>query len=278
MPCVLCGSDGNYFCQGCMEKLPAFGYDNLYPGDNFVDRFNWLFEGAGAPETLDDYDKILEILGVPILPTEQVPVLTIGDIKLVNASLEKLKRELVETGKIQNTDFPLRLATLYCIHEKKGGPAIAVARIVLNIEAENINAHLGAGFGSVLDGNIKSASDYFDAVLSKQPQSAEAWYGKALIMKAGGRWGAAIQFLNEAIKIHPEFYLAYVEKASILYNQRRFEEADKVVDTAIRIQPDSGSAWALKAEILNATGKWGGAYQCLNQAISLEPLNRSYLV
>ncbi|MCX8174421.1 MAG: tetratricopeptide repeat protein [Thermoplasmata archaeon] len=277
----MCGSAGTNLCPDCNAKIPFFRFGGAYPGDSVIERFNAVF-GRDSPvklETVDDYNRFFELLQIPLVPVKPGAVFTIGDIRVINAGIETLKSVFIDRGeKIQNTDFLLRLASLYCMVEKKGEPAIILGKIVLSSEPENINANLVCGFGYLIEGKPTDASTFFDAVLEKQPQNAIAWYGKALVMKASGRWGAAIQFLNEAIKIDENLYLAHLEKAKILFNQQRYEDADRAADASIRIMPDIGDAWAVKAEILNAEGKWGGAYQCLNQAISLEPLNIEYLI
>ncbi|MEM3396358.1 MAG: tetratricopeptide repeat protein [Thermoplasmata archaeon] len=279
MACVVCGSPGVALCQSCNGKLPSFKFVCVYPGDSVIDRYSSVFGNDTVElKTCDDYNRFFEFLQIPLVPVKPGTVLTVGDIKLINASIDTLKNELNSGKGIRNTDFLLRLASLYCLLEKRGEPAVILGKIVLMSEPENINANLVCGFGHIFEGEVTASSSFFDAVLEKQPQNAIAWYGKALVMKASGRWGASIQFLNESIKIEENFYLAHLEKARILFTQQRFEDADRAVDTAIRIMPDVGDAWALKAEILNAEGKWGGAYQCLNQAISLEPLNIVYLL
>lgn len=245
-----------------------------------MDRFNAVMKDEGKLElkTIEDYSRIFELLNVPLVPVAPTIILTFRDIEVINSSIERLKTELRNGASLINPDFLLRLASLYCLLERKGEPAVILAKLVLKSEPVNINANLVCGFGFLISGQYSEASKFFDLVIEKQPENAIGWYGRALVMKASGRWGAAIQFLNEAIKIDENFYLAHLEKARILFNQQRYEEADKAVDRAIRIMPDIGNAWALKAEILNVQGKWGGAYQCLNQAISLEPLNSEYLI
>ncbi|MEM3513513.1 MAG: tetratricopeptide repeat protein [Thermoplasmata archaeon] len=280
MSCIVCGSSEENLCQNCDEKLSFFEFSGTYPGDSVVGRFNAVMRGEGNLELsrIEDYNRLFELLQVPQVPVRPGFVLTVGDIEVINSGVELLKKELKKGVGSLNTGFLLRLATLYCIKERKGEPAVILGKLALKSEPENIDANLVCGFGFIVWGEPTEASKFFDFVIEKQPENAIAWYGRALVMKASGRWGAAIQFLNEAIKIDENFYLAHLEKARILFNQQRFGEADKSADHAIRITPDIASAWALKAEILNAQGKWGGAYQCLNQAISLEPLNCEYLL
>ena len=278
MPCVICGAGDRFLCEQCSSTIVPIHYSKANPGDSVIERFNAVFGENQSIENATQFNNYLSLLNVPVTIAGVHVLLTAGDIKVINTFIENFKKEFSVSGSVENTEFLLRLAVLYCFVEQNPVSASAVSRIALSIEPENIKGTIVHGFAAFLSGHVTQASELFDRVLTREPGNAEAWYGKALVMKSAGRWGAAIQFLNEVLKINDKFYSAYIEKAKILYNQKRYEEADRTVDAAIRVQPLAGDAWALKAQILNDTGKWGGAYQCLNQAISLEPSNRTYVI
>ncbi len=91
----------------------------------------------------------------------------------------------------------------------------------------------------VLYGNqmTEEANEVLDRSLEIKP-TFEAWYWKGKILYEMGRWGGALQCLNEALDLEPHMEDAWVLKGDILTERDLYEEALEAYENSLEIVPN----------------------------------------
>ena len=157
--------------------------------------------------------------------------------------------------------------------------------------------------------NLNETLQYFDKTIETDPQFAEAWYNKAIVLGEVGRYEEAITAYDTAFSINPqtehaeawcnkgtaflhlgryeEAITAYdtalsinsnLENAGVwnsigvsLFNLGRCEDAIEAYDKAAEISPQFAEAWFNKGTALGYLGKYEGAVEAYDKAFSINP-------
>jgi cellulose synthase operon protein C len=100
--------------------------------------------------------------------------------------------------------------------------------------------------------NNTEADNLFNEALQRDPKSAQAYYGLALV-SADGFDNKAIEYTKKAIELDPKLYEAHELMASLLLEDSDETKAFDEADTALKISPEALDAMAIHAaiEILN---------------------------
>ncbi len=132
------------------------------------------------------------------------------------------------------------------------------------IERDLIRAYIGAG-------DLQEAEDRLEDLLEDEPEDPEIWYLKGEIARKRDRWGGAIQFYNKATSNDDDYIDAYLKNGEVLLQKEMYSEADQIYDLLLQKDDDLLDAWFGKAQALLGQDKWGGAFQCLNETLSRDP-------
>lgn len=102
----------------------------------------------------------------------------------------------------------------------------------------------------------------------------EAWYWRARISEASGKWGAALQFLDHAVKLRKDYGDAWVLRGELTLRNNKEEEADRSFEIATEIAPQNPAGWLGRAKTSLRLGRWGAAIQCVDRFLALKPDDR----
>jgi tetratricopeptide (TPR) repeat protein len=75
--------------------------------------------------------------------------------------------------------------------------------------------------------------------VSREPGNASAWLVKALYLNdCGGRFEEALECSDKALEIDPDFAEAWFVRGIVLRNLQRYDEANDAFQTAAQINPE----------------------------------------
>jgi tetratricopeptide (TPR) repeat protein len=105
--------------------------------------------------------------------------------------------------------------------------------------------HLGDTY--VRAGRYDEALDSFDHSIALEPDSADAYYDRAVVFTALGRFDSAILDYDKVIKLKPNSALPYFNRANVRLQLGRTAEAIQDFSSAIALKPDYPEAYNNRA-------------------------------
>jgi tetratricopeptide (TPR) repeat protein len=90
----------------------------------------------------------------------------------------------------------------------------------------------------------------FGKALAKNPNSADAWFGRGSVLLESGKPEEAIVQFDRAVALDPDYYRAHQNKGAALLVLRRYAEAALNEDACLRINPSFAPAHLAKAAAL----------------------------
>jgi superkiller protein 3 len=151
-------------------------------------------------------------------------------------------------------------------------------RRVLQIDPNNVDAHINLGFTLYLQGKLEEAIPAYRRAIELNPESALAYNNLGFALSDQGKLDEAIAAYNRAIQLNPEYALAYNNLGIALRNQGKLDEAIAAYRTALRLpdeQATSASAHTLAHTALGyALQQQGNLQEAISQyqtALQLDP-------
>jgi DNA-binding SARP family transcriptional activator/TolB-like protein/Tfp pilus assembly protein PilF len=125
-------------------------------------------------------------------------------------------------------------------------------------------------------GNLDRAEEQLDRVLEKEPASYRAYYWKAMVAKARGRYSEAFDLISKSIEFNPSLPLSFAQLGDILTKLGRPTEGLDHILYAIRVSPKDVSTgffylFAGKAEL--ELHHEAAAAEWFRRAIAIQPGN-----
>ena len=117
------------------------------------------------------------------------------------------------------------------------------------------------------------ALDLSDKAIELNPNTAEAWFGKAESLYSEERYEEALEAYEKAIVLNPNYAEAWSGKGNALDKICKYDDAIKAFDKAIELNPDYTEAWNNKGGVYYDQGKYGEAITALDKVIELDPLH-----
>jgi tetratricopeptide (TPR) repeat protein len=115
---------------------------------------------------------------------------------------------------------------------------------------------------------LDAAVALYGEILSACPDSAEAHYRRANVLKDRGALQEAVAGYDQAIKLRPEYAHAFCNRAVVLGQLQKFPEALASYDRAIALDPTDALAHCNRGLLLNVIGQKDAALASLNNAIA----------
>jgi tetratricopeptide (TPR) repeat protein len=163
---------------------------------------------------------------------------------------------------------------LYFIEKERYNDALKYFNMVLEENAECIDAYYNKAMVYVLLGEADKALEYYDLIISKKPIEGEAVFQKANVtffMKKD---------IEEAIRLYNKAIYLGVNKENLYYNlslcydmTRNFNQALIWIDKVINIKGESVEAYNKKANILQKMGEFSSAIENYNKTLMIEVNN-----
>ena len=96
---------------------------------------------------------------------------------------------------------------------------------------------------------------------------------KGVALYANGKWGQALQIVNDLIDANPKNTKAVMVKGDIYLDREKFQLALDAYDVVTELDPELDKAWVGKGEALIALEKNVRAKSCFKKALAINPDN-----
>lgn len=149
---------------------------------------------------------------------------------------------------------------------------VALARLGLDAEAvkdlnrlEQLSPALGANLRFTLkasaapytdianqafeNGQLDLALSKYESAITYDPDYANAWVGRGIVLKITGRNDEALRCFNKAIELEPENYFAWINRADFNFRERRLAESLYDYSKAIELLPDDPDAYLGRSSV-----------------------------
>lgn len=131
------------------------------------------------------------------------------------------------------------------------------------------------GLSLLSKGQIQEADEIFCDILTKEPNFAEALYGRACVARASGNHALAIAFAGQAIE-HKSLSYYYIPLGLSLYEQGHVAEAEAALKSAVLLNAYDPRAYHALALVQEAIGDNSSAELSFRKAIELVPASITY--
>jgi tetratricopeptide (TPR) repeat protein len=146
-----------------------------------------------------------------------------------------------------------------------------LATEVLAESANDTNANLVAGTGSIEAQEIEQACRHFERVIAREPDNPRAWLGVGLARLYEQRNEEAVTALRKALDLLPDSVGIAVTLGWALLASRDIRGAERVFRQAIEIDRGFGEAHGGLAAALALQLQIDEAQQCIRRAERLDP-------
>jgi hypothetical protein len=125
------------------------------------------------------------------------------------------------------------------------------------------------------------ALDSYNRAILLNPDSAEAYCNRGLVLQELDRLNDAMDSYDRAIKIRPNFAEAYCNRGTTLRALNRTDEALQSYERTIELRPDYAEAYHNFGNALKSLNRLNDALECYSHALQIKPdyadahLNRS---
>ncbi|MFO8110122.1 MAG: tetratricopeptide repeat protein [Thermoplasmata archaeon] len=200
----------------------------------FLSKGKLLLQMGETKEARDNFEKAL-IIDDKNLDTNihYVKALLLEDELEI---AEQALKELLDVGEENAVVWYLKGEEM----RKTGrwGGALQFYDLAINKDEELTEAHLMKGRVLLENNMVEEAYEVLDSALESNSDSESIWYWMSKALHTMGRWGGAIQCLNEALDLEPHFTDAWMFKGDILAERDLYEEAMETYETALKIEPE----------------------------------------
>ncbi len=120
-------------------------------------------------------------------------------------------------------------------------------------------------------GQHQKALALYDQAIDRQPDVAQAHWGRCYSLNALQQPREAIAACNKALDLNPNYPEALWSKGNALDQQQRHMEALQLYEQATALKPDFAEAWNNQGAALLALGRASEALGAFDQATALKP-------
>ena len=123
-------------------------------------------------------------------------------------------------------------------------------------------------------GQLKPAKEIYEAILSSQPEHADAHHYLGLLEHQSGNAQEALNHMAVSVRLDPNQGFYYVNYANLLKDLGRPDEAEKAYKSALKLQPDDPITFYNLGHLYQLWGRWTDAVANFTQSTRI---NRDFL-
>ncbi|MGB3533558.1 MAG: tetratricopeptide repeat protein [Microcoleaceae cyanobacterium] len=182
---------------------------------------------------------------------------------LIEESKTTLHHLLEQNAAAEETlkKLDLESTTVKQVHFNSGG--MAQNQLVKNYAKQ--------GERLFIEKEYKSAIDAYDKALEIQPNLAEVWNNRGVILTKLQDYPKAIDSYEKALEIRSDYPDAWNNRGVALGKLKDYQTAVTSYDRAVELKPDYGDAWNNRGFALTQLKKYDEAIQSYQKAGDLKP-------
>ncbi|OCR02733.1 hypothetical protein BCD67_07450 [Oscillatoriales cyanobacterium USR001] len=116
----------------------------------------------------------------------------------------------------------------------------------------------------------ESAINAYNQALQIQPELADTWNNRGVVLTRMQRYKEAIESYEQATKLRPNYSDAWNNKGVVLLEMQQFTEAIACYEQAIQAKTDYADAWNNRGVALSKMQKYEEAIISYNQALTIK--------
>lgn len=118
--------------------------------------------------------------------------------------------------------------------------------------------------------SFEEAVASYDLALQLQPDLADTWNNRGVVLTRLQRYSEAIASYERATEIRPEYADAWNNRGVVLLEMQQYQEAIASYDQAIQARPDYADAWNNRGVAFAKNQQYEEAVFCYNQALAIK--------
>ncbi|MGE5656138.1 MAG: tetratricopeptide repeat protein [Actinomycetota bacterium] len=118
--------------------------------------------------------------------------------------------------------------------------------------------------------SFEEAVASYDLALQLQPDLADTWNNRGVVLTRLQRYSEAIASYERATEIRPEYADAWNNRGVVLLEMQQYQDAITSYDKAIQARPDYADAWNNRGVAFAKTQQYEEAVFCYNQALAIK--------
>lgn len=202
------------------------------------------------------------------------PAKVIPDLGKTLLDLGQFQQVLDETAPLFETKKSAEISTLRgsaSLALGKGEEAKELFKRALEDKSNFSDALVGLALYSLSKQDVATATQYAEQAVTANPKSADAWLFKGDVLRAEGKFDAALTAYDQVVKLKPNSAQAYLNKAFIETSTQKFDDAKADIEAARKVA--RGSLLVLYAQaLLDFTqNNYEAAWESLQQILSKSP-------
>lgn len=229
-----------------------------------------------------DYSKALELLDIAIQQVKEAPpdflydkALLLSNLGRNDESLNILNELLQKESK--NPDYNY-LAGIVSQRIKNYEKAIDYYDNVISLQPNNSKALNSKASALENLGQLKEATILLNAAISSDPKNADAWYNLGVIHFKEARYTDALKAYEKAAELNPVNPKAFINKGVTQRILGRYNEALESYDKAIKLNPENPIPYHNKGLLHAFMGKYQQSLNLFNVALNKNPRYTAALV
>lgn len=119
--------------------------------------------------------------------------------------------------------------------------------------------------------SIQKNLEYYQILLSENPESYDALYGVARELSFSGQLEAAIRAYTTLLEKYPVDADGLLGRGRTYAWGKFYDKAEKDIKHVVNVYPDYGDAWSALGDVYLWSNNFAEAYQAYNKWISLDP-------
>ena len=141
----------------------------------------------------------------------------------------------------------------------------------IRLNPDFAEAYIDRGIVLKWQGKQAEAIKDFNEAIRLKPDDADAYIDRGITQELQGKLAKAIKDFNEAIRLNPGYAEGYFRRGVAHSKQGKLAKAIKDYNKAIRLNPDHINAYYYRGITLKEQGKLAEAIKDFNEAIRINP-------
>ena len=142
---------------------------------------------------------------------------------------------------------------------------------MIRMDSLDVRKFYAIGDSLIGTGLPEEAIKYFDAMIQRDRDNANAFHFRAFAYARLDKHERALEDYQESIRLDPENKYTYLNRVTSLFNLERYDSAIKDLDTVIDLDPTSALAFRRRAYALPEIGRNRESIKHYKKALKLEP-------
>jgi len=148
---------------------------------------------------------------------------------------------------------------------------------LISLDASNAQAYNDRAL--VLSGGMRQNDEAIASIekaLQINPNDANYWYNKGLILENAKEYDDALSSYGQAVKFDSSLENAWLRQGLVLQAQGKYNESISTLDQALSLNSQDAAAWNAKGMALMEQNSRALAESCFKKATDIDPANREY--